>query len=162
MKSGMIETERKFTVAGDFWKEATNSCHITQGYLCAERECTVRVRMAGNGASLTVKGPSDEKGWSRYEFEQEIPPADAAELIKLCRSGIIDKVRYYIPWGKHVWEVDVFRGANEGLLIAEIELSSGDESFEKPAWLGEEVTGDERYYNTMLARRPYTQWKRNE
>jgi CYTH domain-containing protein len=154
----MIETERKFTVEGDFRHEATHSSRITQGYICAGKERSVRIRIADNKAFLTIKGPSDEKGWSRYEFEQEIPPADAAELLLLCPAGIIDKVRYYIPRGKHIWEVDVFCGENEGLLIAEIELASENEPFDKPAWAGKEITGDERYYNAMLAQTPYKQW----
>ena len=155
----MIETERKFIVTGDFSGQATRSRRIIQGYLCADPERTVRIRIAGNDAFLTIKGPSGQKGWSRYEFEQKIPATDAAELLKLCREGLIDKVRHYIPQGKHVWEVDVFGGDNEGLQIAEIELASENEPFDKPAWVGEEVTGQERYYNVMLARTPYKEWK---
>lgn len=154
-----IETERKFTVTGDFTKEVTGSKQITQGYLCADTGRTVRVRIAGDKAFLTIKGPSDEKFWSRYEFEQEIPAADARELMKLCASGVIDKVRHYVPVGNHTWEVDVFRGENEGLVIAEIELASEDDSFEMPAWAGKEVTADRRYYNSTLSRAPYCQWK---
>jgi CYTH domain-containing protein len=157
----MIEIERKFKVVGDFCKEATGLRRITQGYICAEQDRTVRVRMAGDEAFLTIKGPSDEKLRTRYEFEQKIPAADAQELIKLCTTGIIDKVRHYIPHGRHVWEVDVFHGDNEGLVIAEIELSSENETFELPSWVGDEVTDDKRYYNAMLSRMPYKLW-RNE
>jgi len=156
-----IETERKFTVTGDFMKDVKSSKRITQGYICADPGRTVRIRMAGTEAFLTIKGPSDEKFWSRYEFEQKVSPADAEELIKLCVSGIIDKVRHYIPVGSHIWEVDVFQGDNEGLIIAEIELESENESFEMPGWVGEEVTTDRRYYNSMLSKMPYKQWKQN-
>lgn len=154
-----IETERKFKVKGDFTKEVQSSKRIMQGYICADKGRTVRVRIAGEKAYLTIKGPSDEKFWSRYEFEQEIPLADAEDLMKLCISGIIDKVRHYIPAGNHVWEVDVFHGENEGLIMAEIELSSENETFERPDWLGEEVSLDNRYYNSMLSKMPYSQWK---
>ena len=154
-----IETERKFKVKGDFTKEVQCAKRIVQGYICADKGRTVRVRIAGEQAYLTIKGPSDEKFWSRYEFEQEIPLADAEELMKLCISGIIDKVRHYIPIGKHIWEVDVFHGENEGLIMAEIELSSENETFERPGWLGEEVSLDSRYYNSMLSKVPYSQWK---
>ena len=158
----MIETERKFRVTGDFSGEISHSRHIIQAYICAEQGRTVRVRISGDEAFLTIKGPSDGKLWSRYEFEQKIPPADAEELIKLRVTGIIDKVRHYVPRGEHVWEVDVFRGDNEGLVIAEIELASEDETFGKPSWIGEEVTADRRYYNSMLSRIPYNQWKTNQ
>ncbi|MDH6305252.1 adenylate cyclase [Parabacteroides sp. PF5-5] len=154
-----IETERKFTVIGDFSKQATSAKRITQGYICADQGRTVRVRISGDDAFLTIKGPSDEKFWSRYEFEQQIPLADGEELMKLCVSGIIDKVRHYVPVGNHTWEVDVFHGENEGLVIAEIELTSEDETFEMPDWAGKEVSLDRRYYNSMLSRTPYSQWK---
>jgi CYTH domain-containing protein len=156
-----IETERKFTVIGNFEKDVRSSKRITQGYLCADPGRTVRVRIAGDDAFLTIKGPSDEKLWSRYEFEQQIPLADGEELMKLCISGIIDKVRHYVPVGKHVWEVDVFHGDNEGLIIAEIELESEHETIEIPGWAGVEVTTDRRYYNSMLSITPYSQWKDN-
>jgi CYTH domain-containing protein len=156
-----IEIERKFTVTGNFEKDASSSRQITQGYLCADQRRTVRVRIAGDDAFLTIKGPSDEKFRSRYEFEQQIPLADGKELMKLCVSGIIDKVRHYVPAGKHVWEVDVFHGDNEGLIIAEIELESEHELIEIPGWIGMEVTADKRYYNSMLSETPYSQWKEN-
>jgi CYTH domain-containing protein len=156
----MIEIERKFRVVGDdFLREATYWKSIKQGYICAEKGRSVRVRIAGDSAFLTIKGPADEKLWSRYEFEQKIAVEDAAELMKLCVSALIDKVRHYVPHGKHVWEVDVFHGDNEGLVIAEIELASEDETFDRPPWLGNEVTADVRYYNYALAQTPYKHWK---
>lgn len=154
-----IETERKFTVTGDFMPYVRHSKRICQGYICAEQGRTVRVRIARDEGYLTIKGPSDEKFWSRYEFEQSIALADAEELMKLCVSGIIEKVRHYIPAGKHTWEVDVFHGENEGLVIAEIELSDENETFEKPDWIGNEVSLDRRYYNSMLSKMPYSKWK---
>jgi CYTH domain-containing protein len=154
----MIETERKYKVTGDFQSKAVRTQYITQGYLCTDPERTVRVRIAGDRACLTIKGPADEKGWSRYEFEQPVAVADATELLKLCAGSVIEKVRHYVPHGTHVWEVDVFCGDNEGLQIAEIELASEQEAFDKPSWAGEEVTGDARYYNAMLARVPYNRW----
>lgn len=113
------------------------------------------IRIRGEEGFLTIKGASDEKGLSRYEFEQKIPLVDAERLLELCEPGAIDKVRYLVPRGSHTWEVDVFHGANEGLILAEIELSSEDEPFEKPAWLGKEVSGDRRYYNSMLTKHPF-------
>ncbi len=154
-----IETERKFLVKGDFSPYVQSAKRISQGYICADQGRTVRIRIAGEEGFLTIKGPSDEKFWSRYEFEQKIPLADAEELMKLCISGIIDKVRHYIPFGQHIWEVDVFHGENEGLVVAEIELSSENETFERPDWLGTEVSLDRRYYNSMLSKAPYSQWK---
>ena len=146
------EIERKFLVKGDFEKEVTYRKRIVQGYICAEKDRTVRVRIQGEECFLTIKGASDESGLSRYEFEKQIAPNDAEELLKLCLPGIIDKIRHWIPVGNHIWEVDVFQGDNKGLVIAEIELSSEDETFELPTWAGEEVTGDPRYYNAMLSK----------
>lgn len=156
------EIERKFLVKGDFNKEAVSATRIVQGYICSRPGRTVRVRIRDNEGFLTIKGPSDEKGLSRYEFEQKIPLADAAELLQLCEPGAIDKMRHLIPCGKHTWEVDVFHGANEGLTLAEIELSSEDEPFDRPAWLGEEVSGDKRYYNSMLTKYPFAGWDQNK
>ena len=147
------EIERKFLIKGDFAKDVIRTKRIVQGYLCAEKDRTVRIRMQGEECFLTIKGASNERGRSRYEFEQQITPTDAEELLKLCLPGIIDKVRHWIPVGKHVWEVDVFHGENEGLVMAEIELFSEDERFEIPEWVGEEVTGDPRYYNAMLSKK---------
>ncbi|WP_106830485.1 CYTH domain-containing protein [Parabacteroides pacaensis] len=153
------EIERKFLVTDtDFVEEAYVFRRIVQGYICSTPGRTVRVRIRGERGFLTIKGPSDEKGLSRYEFEQEIPPEDAEQLMKLCEPGIIDKVRYWVKAGKHVFEVDVFHGENEGLIIAEVELNSEDEAFEHPHWLGKEVSGDRRYYNSMLIRHPFTKW----
>lgn len=152
------EIERKFLVKGDFLPEVSSSQRIVQGYICSQPGRTVRIRICGGEGFLTIKGASDEKGLSRYEFEHPIPLSDAEELLKLCEPGAIDKVRHLIASGKHTWEVDVFHGANEGLIVAEIELSSEDEPFEKPSWLGNEVSGDRRYYNSMLTKSPYTEW----
>ena len=152
------ELERKFIVKGDVSKEVCNSQRIVQGYICSQPGRTVRIRIRGEKGFLTIKGPSDDKGLSRYEFEQEIPLPDAEQLLTLCEPGVIDKVRHLVRAGKHTWEVDVFHGANEGLVMAEIELASEDEPFEKPDWIGEEVSGDRRYYNSMLTKEPYSQW----
>lgn len=153
------EIERKFLVIGDFSKEVSEAQRIVQGYICSLPGRTVRIRIRNGKGYLTIKGPSDEKGLSRYEFEQEIPLTDAEELLKLCEPGAIDKVRHLIPRGEHIWEVDVFHEANEGLILAEIELSSEEELFDLPEWIGAEVSGDRRYYNSMLTKNPYTTWK---
>ena len=158
----MFEIERKFLVSGSFLPFAVSSSRIVQGYICSARGRTVRVRIRGEKGYLTIKGPSDEAGVSRYEFEREIPLADAEELLKLCEPGVIDKVRYLVPVGHHTWEVDVFHGDNEGLVVAEVELRSADEPFERPGWLGREVTGDRRYYNSMLTKQPFSIWPEKE
>ena len=152
------EIERKYLVAGDFSREVFSAERIVQGYICSQPGRTVRVRIRGDKGFLTIKGPSDEKGLSRYEFEQTIPLADAEELLKLCEPGVIDKVRNLVRRESHIWEVDVFHGANEGLIVAEIELASEEEPFERPEWLGAEVSGDRRYYNSMLTKHPFTTW----
>ena len=152
------EIERKFLVTGDFSRQVTSAQRIVQGYICSQLGRTVRVRIRGEEGFLTIKGASDEKGLSRYEFEQKIPLADAEELLKLCEPGAIDKMRNLVPAGKHTWEIDVFHGENEGLILAEIELASEDEPFERPDWIGQEVSGDRRYYNSMLTKHPYKQW----
>ena len=134
------EIERKFLlVTDDFKKFATNSTRITQGYLTSLPERTVRVRIKGDKGYITIKGAASASGATRYEWEKEIPVDDAAELLKLCEPGIIDKVRYEVKSGMHIFEVDVFQGENQGLIVAEVELSTEDESFDKPAWIGEEV-----------------------
>ena len=153
------EIERKFLVKGDFAKDVLMRKRIIQGYICAEEDRTVRVRIQGDECFLTIKSASNERGWSRYEFEQPITQSDAEELLKLCLPGIIDKLRHWIQVENHIWEVDVFQGENEGLVIAEIELSSEDESFEMPEWAGEEVTGDPKYYNAMLSQKPFCHWQ---
>lgn len=152
------EIERKFLVKGDFLSHVYNAQRIVQGYICSQPGRTVRVRIRGEEGFLTIKGASDEKGLSRYEFEQKIPLADAEVLLTLCEPGVIDKVRHLVKADMYTWEIDVFHGENEGLILAEIELSSEDEPFEKPDWLGEEVSGDRRYYNSMLTKHPYTGW----
>jgi len=150
----MIEIERKFLIKGDFYSFAIKKERILQGYLCASNERTVRLRIKDESAFITIKGASGETGFSRIEFEYEIPYNDALEMINLCQSTI-EKERYYVPCGEHTFEVDVFHGANEGLIIAELELSSEDEQFIRPDWLWKEVTGDERYYNSYLSVHPF-------
>lgn len=149
------EIERKFLVRGDFKSQAFRSERITQGYLSSVPERTVRVRIKGNEGFITIKGLSNASGLTRYEWEKEIPVDEARELLQLSEPGMIDKTRYLVQVGKHVIEVDEFLGENEGLILAEIELQSEDEPFEKPEWLGKEVTGDPRYYNAMLSKKPY-------
>lgn len=153
------EIERKFLVSDDFKSQAFASERIVQGYLSSVPERTVRIRIRGDQGLLTIKGKSSETGVSRYEWEKEISCDEARELLTLCEPGIIDKIRYLVQVGKHVFEVDEFYGENEGLVIAEIELSHEDELFDKPEWLGEEVTGDIRYYNAHLTQFPYKTWK---
>jgi CYTH domain-containing protein len=154
-----MEIERKFLVKGDFKEDAIRRERIVQGYICVEKERTVRVRIHGDQGFLTIKGAADEKGWSRYEFEQTISIDDAEELMKLCLPGVIEKVRHWVQVGTHLWEVDVFQSDNEGLTVAEIELSSEDEAFELPIWAGIEVTGEAKYYNAMLSQNPFCQWE---
>ena len=152
------EIERKFLVAGDFRSGVSGASHIVQGYLSSARGRTVRVRLRDERGWITVKGPA--QGLTRIEWEKEIPAGEAQLLLSLCEPGAIDKTRYLVPAadGKHVWEVDEFHGDNEGLLVAEIELASEDDAFERPAWLGEEVTGDRRDYNSALTKYPYKDW----
>lgn len=155
----MIEIERKFLVLGEnYKKEAQKSTRITQGYLSTDPERTVRVRTKGNKGFLTVKGKSNDSGTTRIEVEEEIAFAKAQMLLKICLPGIIDKTRYEIPAGKHIWEVDVFYGENEGLILAEIELIRENEPFSKPSWIGTEVTGEKKYYNSQLSQYPFTDW----
>lgn len=153
-----LEIERKFLVKGDFKQYAYKQEAIVQGYLSSVPERTVRIRIKGEKAYLTIKGTSNASGLSRYEWEKQIPVQDARELIKLCEPGIIDKIRYYIKNGNYTFEADEFHGENEGLVMAEIELSDEADTFEKPDWLGDEVTGDKRYYNSYLSQKPYTKW----
>lgn len=153
------EIERKFLVDGDFKPYSFKTIRIVQGYLSSVPERTVRIRVKETKGFLTVKGKTDNSGVSRYEWEKEIPVDEAKELLKLCEPGVIDKSRYLVKVGAHVFEVDEFYGENEGLVIAEIELKSGDEPFEKPEWLGKEVTGDACYYNASLIKSPYKSWK---
>jgi adenylate cyclase len=152
------EIERKFLVKGDFKIEASKAIRITQGYLSSVPERTVRVRIKGEKGFITIKGIGSASGASRYEWEKEIPVSEVEELLQICEPGVIDKTRYEIHKGKHVFEVDEFYGENAGLTVAEVELSLENENFEKPSWLGEEVTGDARYFNSMLMKNPFTKW----
>ena len=155
------EIERKFLVKDGFKAEAFGAVRIVQGYLSSAPERTVRVRVKGEKGFITVKGVSNASGVTRFEWEKEIPVEDAKALLDLAEPGVIDKTRYLVKNtdGKHTWEVDEFHGDNEGLTIAEIELADENEPFDKPEWLGEEVTGDPRYYNSMLKENPYKNWK---
>lgn len=152
------EIERKFLVAGDFKSQAYAESRIVQGYISSARGRTVRVRIRDGKGYLTIKGASNDSGLSRYEWERELPLAEAEELMKLCEPGIIDKTRYLVRSGLHTFEVDEFYGANEGLVIAEVELASEEEPFVKPDFIGREVTGDVRYYNSQLMLKPYLMW----
>ena len=152
------EIERKFLVKGDFKNQASKETRIVQGYLSSIPERTVRVRIKGDKGYITIKGIGNTSGASRYEWEKEIPASEVEELLKICEPGVIDKTRYLVKSGDHTVEVDEFYGENDGLVLAEIELSSENESFIKPAWLGEEVTGDTKYYNSMLMKNPYSKW----
>ncbi len=157
----MLEIERKFLVKSDDFKEqAFAKNNIAQGYLSSVPERTVRVRIKGEKAYLTIKGIGHQGGMSRFEWENQIPLDEAAELLKLCEKGKIEKTRYEIKSGNHIYEVDEFYGENEGLIMAEIELQSETENFEKPDWLGEEVTNDERYYNAYLSKNPFKNWSK--
>jgi CYTH domain-containing protein len=156
----MIEIERKFLVTSHAFKnQAHSKTHIVQGFLNTDKARTVRVRLKGDKGVLTVKGPSTSDGLSRFEWEKDIDKTDAEALLKLCEKGVIDKMRYEIKVAQHIFEVDEFFGDNEGLIIAEVELNSKDEHFEKPDWLGEEVTGDIKYYNSQISKKPYNTWK---
>ena len=153
------EIERKFLVLSMAFKnEAFQKTHIIQGYLSLVPERIVRVRIKGVSAFLTIKGVANVGGLSRFEWEKEIDFKDAEELLKLCESGVIDKIRYEIKAGQHIFEVDEFIGENSGLVIAEIELKDEDEAFDKPSWLGKEVTNDSKYYNTNLIKNPFSKW----
>ncbi|HPT30233.1 MAG TPA: CYTH domain-containing protein [Prolixibacteraceae bacterium] len=153
------EIERKFLVKSDQFKaEASKSTRITQGYLSSVPERTVRVRIKGDQGYITVKGIGSGSGASRYEWEKEIPVAEVDELLKICEPGVIDKTRFEVKMGNHTFEVDEFYGENSGLIVAEVELSAEDEAFGKPEWLGQEVTGDPKYFNSMLMKNPFSRW----
>ena len=155
----MQEIERKFLVNSlDFIAEAKTSHKIAQGYLNSHPERTVRIRIKDNKGFITIKGKGDETGTTRFEWEKEIDLEEAEALLKLCETGVIDKTRYLIKKGNHTFEVDIFEGENKGLIVAEIELSEANETFEKPNWLAEEVTGDERYYNAYLSKKAFNTW----
>ena len=156
--SGM-EIERKFMVRGNGYRQlAYASDRIKQGYICSGHGRTVRVRLRGGRGYLTIKGPSLDGGLSRYEFEKEIAPDEAEQLFRLCEPGIIDKTRFLVKSGQHTFEVDEFYGENEGLVMAEVELSAPDEPYEKPAFISKEVTGDRRFYNSHLRVNPFSAW----
>jgi len=157
----MVEIERKFLVKSDDFKEqAFTQNNIAQGYLSSIPERTVRVRIKGNKGFITIKGIGQQGGMSRFEWENEIPLGEAQELLKLCEKGKIEKTRFEVQSGKHIFEIDEFYGENEGLIMAEIELKSETQSFEKPDWLGEEVTNDKRYYNAYLSKNPFKSWEK--
>lgn len=154
-----LEIERKFLVNGEGFKaEAHKETRIVQGYLSSVPERTVRVRIKGDKGFLTIKGIGSESGASRYEWEREIEVEDAKALLAICEPGVIDKTRFLVTSGAHTFEVDEFYGENQGLIVAEVELGSEQEKFAKPMWLAEEVTGDAKYYNSMLMKNPYTNW----
>ncbi len=152
------EIERKFLVSGEFKNLAKKEIRIKQAYLSSVPERNVRVRIKGEKGFITIKGIGSESGMSRYEWEMEISVKEAQELFNICEPGFIDKTRYLVEVGSHTFEVDEFYGENQGLIVAEIELCSENEIFEKPDWLGEEITGDNKYYNSMLLIKPYTRW----
>ena len=152
------EIERKFLVIGDFKSQAFEQSRIVQGYISSARGRTVRVRIRNGRGYLTIKGASNESGTSRYEWEKELSLHEAEELMKLCEPGVNDKTRYLVRSGEHTFEVDEFYGENEGLIVAEVELNAEDEAFVKPSFIGQEVTGDVRYYNSQLMKKPYTTW----
>ena len=152
------EIERKFLVTNDTWRRNATGTHYRQGFLSTEPERTVRVRIAGDRGTLTIKGKTI--GATRPEFEYDIPREDAKQLLDtLCQRPLIEKVRHVLREGAHTWEVDVFEGDNTGLVVAEIELQREDEPFERPPWLGEEVTDDPRYFNASLVQNPYSRWQ---
>jgi adenylate cyclase len=157
----MIEIERKFLVRSDAFKnESKRQVRIVQGFLNTDPLRTVRVRIKGDNGFLTVKGIGNDRGTTRFEWEIEIPVPEAEALLKLAEPGVIDKIRYEVPMGRHLFEVDEFFGENQGLIVAEIELQNEDEPFDRPSWLGEEVTGDKKYYNSQLSKRPFGSWER--
>lgn len=157
--SELIEIERKFLVVSDAFKsEAFKRTRIVQAFLNSDKRRIVRIRISGDEGFLTIKGEPSEDGVSRFEWEKQISVSDALALLKLCEEGIIDKIRYEVKAGPHVFEVDEFFGTNEGLIVAEIELSHAAEDFLKPEWLGKEVTGQSKYFNSQLLKNPYKNW----
>ncbi|HMN23687.1 MAG TPA: CYTH domain-containing protein, partial [Ignavibacteriaceae bacterium] len=157
-KTMATEIERKFLVKGEFKNLASKETRIIQGYISSTPERSVRIRIKGAEGFITIKGIGNASGASRYEWEKEIPINEAEELLKISEPGVIDKIRYLVKVGNHTFEVDEFYGENKGLVVAEIELTSEAETFDKPAWLGDEVTGDSKYYNIMLIKNPFTKW----
>ncbi|MDT0620328.1 CYTH domain-containing protein [Croceitalea vernalis] len=154
-----LEIERKFLVVSEAYKkDATSETRIVQGFLNTAPERTVRVRIKGNKGYLTIKGKGNESGTTRFEWEKEISFKDATNLIDLCEPGILEKIRFEVPAGEHLFEIDEFLGENEGLVVAEVELQNEDERFDKPDWLGDEVTGQIKYYNSQLTKKPFINW----
>lgn len=153
-----LEIERKFLVTGDDWRHQAEGVRMAQGYLSVDAGRTVRVRLAGNEAWVTIKGPT--QGITRAEFEYPIPTDDAHGLLGLCLPAVIDKTRHRVAFGAHVWEIDVFHGANEGLILAEVELADESVAPELPPWVGVEVSGDPRYCNSSLSSRPFQEFDR--
>lgn len=152
------EIERKYLVCGEYKSKAYKSVRITQGYILSDKKKSVRIRVTNEKAYITIKGESSKNGLSRFEWEKEIDTDDAKQLLKLCSDNFIDKTRHLIKHGNHTIEVDEFHGNNEGLVMAEVELRSETDTFLKPDYLGEEVTGISKYYNSQLATNPYTLW----
>lgn len=150
------EIERKFLVTDDSWRDGTPGVRIAQAYLARGGDSTVRIRIGGEKAWITIKGRSE--GISRLEFEYEIPVAEATELLGLCMPSVIDKTRHEVPYAGHLWEVDVFHGENEGLVVAELEMEHEATVFDAPPWLGKEVSDDPRYFNSRLAVVPFAKW----
>ncbi|UJF22362.1 CYTH domain-containing protein [Shewanella sp. OMA3-2] len=154
-----VEIERKYLVHNDQFKSLSHrSSRIVQGYLNSEKSRTVRVRIMGDQGFLTIKGMSNQARLSRFEWEKEISVPEAQDLLNLCEQGVIDKTRYLVEYQNQVFEVDEFYGENQGLIVAELELESEQQIVIKPDWLGDEVTGDNRYYNSSLMKQPYSQW----
>ena len=155
----MIEIERKFLLnSNDYKNEAISKTRIVQGFLNTNPDRTVRIRIKGEKGFITIKGRSNASGTSRFEWEKEIKFDEAEALLKLCEKGILEKFRYEVPKGNHVFEVDEFHGRNAGLVVAEVELESENQFFIKPPWVGKEVTGDSRYYNSQLSKKPFSEW----
>lgn len=156
----MIEIERKFLVLSNVFKDdSITQKRIVQGFLSTDPERTVRVRIKGKEGFLTIKGKSNETGTSRFEWEREIELSDAESLLKLCQKGVLEKTRYEIPIGDHIYEVDEFHAENNGLIVAEVELLNENQKFDKPMWLGKEVTGEIKYYNSQLSKQPFNTWE---
>lgn len=157
--SELIEIERKFLVLSDAYKsEAFKRTRIVQAFLNSDKKRIVRVRISGDQGFLTIKGEPSEDGVSRFEWEHQISISDAEALLRLCEDGVIDKMRYEVKSGAHVFEVDEFFGSNAGLVVAEVELNHVSEDFKKPEWLGVEVTGQVKYFNSQLLMNPYKNW----
>ncbi len=160
MRADLIETERKFLVTSMAFQDiAFKKSRIFQGFLSTDPKRTVRIRINGEKGYVTIKGESNESGVSRFEWEKEIEIGEAGQLLQLCLPGKIEKIRHFVKMGSHIFEVDEFLNENQGLIIAEIELKDENETFVKPSWLGQEVTGHARYYNSQLSLHPFCTWK---